>query len=73
MVIVINYVIGGLSWVRLIWLADVIVRFQVSDYSQLSDFQPRSQALSFPTRLKDRVNEVVRFQPYTIISEKESS
>ena len=38
MVIVINYVIGGLSWVHLIWLADVSVQFQVSDYSQLSDF-----------------------------------
>ena len=39
-VIVINYVIGGLSWVHLIWLADVTVRFQVSDYCQMSDFNP---------------------------------
>ena len=37
-VIVINYVIGGLSRVHLIWLADVTVQFQVSDYSQLSNF-----------------------------------
>ena len=51
MVIVISYVIGGLNWVHLIWLADVTVRFQVSDYRQLSDF-------------------IVRFRPYTIISEK---
>ena len=28
MVIVINYVIGGFSWVHLIWLADVHVTFQ---------------------------------------------
>ena len=40
MVIVKNYVIGGLSLVHLIWLADVTVRFQVSDYSQPSDFNP---------------------------------
>ena len=42
-VIVINYVIGGLSWVHLIWLADATVRFQVSDYSQLYDFTVRFQ------------------------------
>ena len=54
MVIVINYVIGELNWVRLIWLAYVTVRLQVSDYSQVSDF-------------------TVRFQLYTIISEKLSS
>ena len=33
MVIVINSVIGRLSWVYLIWLADVNVQLQVSDYS----------------------------------------
>ena len=43
MVIVINYVIGGLSRVHLIWLADVTVRFQVSNYSQLSDFTVQFQ------------------------------
>ena len=31
-VIVIGFVIGGLSWEHLIWLADVTDRFQVSDY-----------------------------------------
>ena len=40
MVIVINNAVSGLSWVHLIWLADVTVRFQVSDYSELSDFNP---------------------------------
>ena len=32
-----------LSWVHLIRLVDVTVRFQVSDYSQLSDFAVRCQ------------------------------
>ena len=43
MIIVINYVIGGLSRVHLIWLADVTVWFQVSNYSQLSDFTVQFQ------------------------------
>ena len=38
MVIVINSVIGGLSWMDLVWLAASTVRWQVSDYSQLSDY-----------------------------------
>ena len=45
MVIVIDSVIGGLSWVQLIWLADinVTVQLQVSDYSQLSNFTVQLQ------------------------------
>ena len=38
MVIVINSVIGGFSWVYLIWLADVTAQLEVCDYSQLSDY-----------------------------------
>ena len=38
MVIVIDSVIGGFSWVNLVWLAASTVRLQVSDYSQLSDY-----------------------------------
>ena len=38
MVIVINSVIGGFSWVDLVWLAASAVQLQVSDYSQLSDY-----------------------------------
>ena len=38
MVIVINSVIGGFSWVDLVWLAASTVQLQVSDYSQLSDY-----------------------------------
>ena len=50
--VVVAMVIAIILWlVLLIWLADVTVRFQVSDYNQLYDF-------------------TVRFQPYTIISEK---
>ena len=43
MVIVINSVIGGFSWVDLVWLAASTVRLQVSDYSQLSDYTIRLQ------------------------------
>ena len=38
MVIVINSVIGGFSWVDLVWLAASTVWLQVSDYSQLFDY-----------------------------------
>ena len=38
MVIVINSVIGGFSWVDLVWLAASTVRLQVSNYSQLCDY-----------------------------------
>ena len=38
MVIVIDSVIGGFSWVDLVWLAASTVRLQVSNYSQLSDY-----------------------------------
>ena len=38
MVIVINSVIGGFSWVYLEWLAASTVWLQVSDYSQQSDY-----------------------------------
>ena len=43
MVIVINSVIGGFSWVDLVWLATSTVRLKVSDYSQLSDYTVRLQ------------------------------
>ena len=43
MVIVINSVIGGFSWVDLVWLAASTVRFQVSNYSKLSDYTVRLQ------------------------------
>ena len=38
MVVVFNSVIGGFSWVDLVWLATSTVPLQVSDYSQLSDY-----------------------------------
>ena len=38
MVIVINSVIGGFSWVDLVWLAASTVRLQVSNYRQLSNY-----------------------------------
>ena len=43
MVIVINSVIGGFSWVDLVWLAASPARLQVSDYSQQSDYTVRLQ------------------------------
>ena len=36
MVIVINFLMGGIGWLDLIWLVASTVRPQVSDYSQLS-------------------------------------
>ena len=60
MVIAINSVIGGLSWVHLIWLADVTVRFQVSDYSQLSDFTVRFQPYIIISE-KERINAPIKF------------
>ena len=43
MVIVINSVIGGFSWVDLVWLAASTVWLQVSDYSQLCDYAVQLQ------------------------------
>ena len=43
MVIVINSVIGGFSWVDLVWLAASTVSLQVSDYSRLFDYTVRFQ------------------------------
>ena len=34
----INSMIGGFSWVYLVWLAASTVRLQVSNQSQLSDY-----------------------------------
>ena len=43
MVIVINSVIGGFSWVDLVWLAASTVSLQASDDSRLSDYTVRFQ------------------------------
>ena len=40
MVIVINSMIGGFSWVDLVWLAASTVWLQVSNNSQLSNLTP---------------------------------
>ena len=37
-VVVISSVIGGFSWVDLVWLATSTVQLEVSDYSQLSNY-----------------------------------
>ena len=50
MVIVINSVIGGFSWVDLVWMPASTVRFQVSNYSKLSDYTVR---LHCPITLSD--------------------
>ena len=62
MVIVINSVIGGLS---LTWLADVTVRFLVSDYSQLSDFKTtqwwvKNKAVNAPIKFEKSVMVVIK-------------
>ena len=43
MVIVIYSVIGGFCWVDLVRLAASTIRFQVSNYSQLSEYTDRLQ------------------------------
>ena len=62
MVIVINSVIGGSSWVHLIWLADVTVLLQVSDYSQLSDYNP-TQYL----KKNKAVNAQIKFEKIVMV------
>ena len=47
--IVINSVIGGFSWVDLAWLAASNVRLQVSDNSQLSDYNCAEWLVKFKT------------------------
>ena len=42
-VIFINSVIGGFSWVDLVWLAASTVWLQVSSYSQLSNYTVQLQ------------------------------
>ena len=61
-VIVINYVIGGLSWVHLISLADGTARFQVSNYSQLSDFNPTQQLVK-----NKAVNAPIKFEKIVMV------
>ena len=43
MVIVINAVIGGFSWVDLLWLAASTNQLQVSNYSQPSNYTVKLQ------------------------------
>ena len=58
MVIVISSAIGGFSRVDLVWLAASTVRLQVSDYSQLSDYNctewlVKSEAADAPITFED--------------------
>ena len=62
MVIVITCVIGGFSWVHLIWLANVTVRLQVSDYSQLSDYTVQSQPTTQWLMKYKAVNAPIKFE-----------
>ena len=60
MVIVINSVIGGFSRVDLVWLAASTFRLQVSDYSQLSDYNctewfVKNEAADAPITFEDIV------------------
>ena len=62
MVIVITCVIGGFSWVHLIWLANVTVRLQVSDYSQLSDYTVQLQPTTQWLMKNKAVNAPIKFE-----------
>ena len=48
--------------VHLIWLADVTVRFQVSNYSQLSDFNPTQQLVK-----NKAVNAPIKFEKIVMV------
>ena len=62
MVIVITCVIGGFSWVHLIWLANVTVRLLVSDYSQLSDYTVQLQPTTQWLMKNKAVNAPIKFE-----------
>ena len=66
MVIKINSVIGRLSWVHLKWVADTTVWLQVSDYGQMSDYNP--------TQVKNKVvNTPIKFEEIVYGYDKSSS
>ena len=53
-----NSVIGGLSWVHLKWVPDLTVWLQVSDYSQMCDYNPtqvKNKAVNTPTKFEEIV------------------
>ena len=64
MVIVIYVVIGGFSWKHLKWLAQEIVRLQVSDYSQLSDYR------LFNINIREQYHKILNEYQYLIKSKK---
>ena len=66
MVIVINYVIGELSWGHSIWLADVTVRFQVSNYSQLFVLTVPFQPYTILSEIK-AVNAPIKFEKIVMV------
>ena len=55
MVIKINSVIGRLSWVHLKWVADTTVWLQVSDYGQMSDYNPTQVKNKAPIKFEEIV------------------
>ena len=58
MVIVMNSMIGGLSWLHLKWVADLTVWLQVSHCSQLSDYNPthvKNKAVNTPIKFEEIV------------------
>ena len=53
-----NSVIGGLSWVHLKWVVDLSVWLQLSDCSQLSDYNP-TQVKNKATNTPIKFDEIV--------------
>ena len=53
-VIVINSVIGGFSWVDLVWLATSTVKLQVSDYNCI-EWLVKNKAANAPIRIEEFV------------------
>ena len=62
MVIVITPVIGGFSWVHLIWLANLSVCMQVSNYSPLSDYTVQINPTQWLVK-----NKAVKYAPIKFV------
>ena len=62
MVIVINSMIGGFSWVDFVWLAASTVWLQVSNKSQLSNYTEKYKAADAPITFEEIVMVMINVQ-----------
>ena len=72
MVIVINSMIGGFSWVDLVWLVALTVPLQVSDYSQLSYYTWHKNSTEKYVKI-DSANAPITFEEIVMVMIKSES